>query len=257
MKKFLSFLMLMMLLAGCRSEMVNSNQVIQSSPQQRAMAAAKINTQLGLAYLKQGQMPLAKQKLLLALQQNPNSPTVLDAMAYFWETTGNQALASKNYKKAIAIAPHSGRALNNYGAYLCRQKRYQLAENYLLAAANKPTYTDSAAAFENAGLCELAIPNDEKAKGYFTRAIEQDRNRPVSYFELARLNYRQGDCRLAKKYLKGYNKIAQKTASSLWLGIEIANKKKDVATILKNGALLERNFPKSKQYQLYQKMQLS
>jgi type IV pilus assembly protein PilF len=247
----------MTLLAACTSEVTNSEQITQPNAQQRAVAAAKINTQLGLAYLNQGQLPLAKQKLLLAMQQNPDSITVMDAMAYFWETTGNQNLALKNYQRAVALAPTSGRALNNYGAYLCRKGQYQLAEKYLLAAANEPRYIDSGAAFENAGLCAMAIPDDEMAGKYFIQAIEQDHNRPVSYFELARLYYKRSQYNLAKKYLKGYEDVAQQTANSLWLGIEIANKTKDVATILKNGALLEKKFAKSKQYQFYQKMQLS
>jgi len=140
---------------------------------------------------------------------------------------------------------------------LCRKGQYQLAEKYLLAAANEPRYIDSGAAFENAGLCAMAIPDDEMAGKYFIQAIEQDHNRPVSYFELARLYYKRSQYNLAKKYLKGYEDVAQQTANSLWLGIEIANKTKDVATILKNGALLEKKFAKSKQYQFYQKMQLS
>ncbi len=36
--------------------------------------AATYNTQLGIAYLRQGEIPLAKEKLDRALKENPNNP---------------------------------------------------------------------------------------------------------------------------------------------------------------------------------------
>lgn len=259
MKKLIAIFFLATFLWGCATNNPENIEADQDKAnyKQRMLEAAQINVQLGLGYLQQGQVPRAKQKFLLAVQQNPKSATVLDAMAYFWEVTGNNTLADQYYKQAISVEPKSGRALNNYGAYLCRTKRYNLAEEYLLAAANEPSYIDSAAAMENAGLCELMVPNVAQGEVYFKKALLQDPDRSTSCYELARIYYNQGNYKVAKQYLNGYNSTGAISPEAFWLGIEIANKTKDVAIMLKYGALLAKHFPNSKQYQLYQKMQVS
>src|SRR5690242_7983555 len=83
--------------------------------------AASYNVQLGLGYLKQGDRPRAKKKLLTALEQEPTSADVNSAMAYYFEQTGEQNQAEKYYLKAITLSGNKGAQLNNYGAFLCRQ----------------------------------------------------------------------------------------------------------------------------------------
>ena len=52
--------------------------------------AAQLNVQLGLGYLQRQNVERAKTRLLKALEQAPNSPIALDAMAYYLEVTGDQ-----------------------------------------------------------------------------------------------------------------------------------------------------------------------
>lgn len=262
MKNMIYTVIVLSVLTGCslstpKAQVSSDSDQPQMSQEQRDIAASQINVQLGLAYLEQRQIPKAKQKLLLALQQNPHSITAVDATAYFWEVTGNGASADQYYRLAISLNPKSGQALNNYGTFLCRNKHYVAAKNYLLSAASQREYIDSAAALENLGLCELAAKHIEQAEKYFTEALQQDPNRSTSSYELAKLYYQKGDYYSAKQYLKEYDQSASMTSPSLWLGIEIAKKTKDIGTILKNGALLEKHFTNSPEYQLYQKMQLS
>lgn len=160
-------LAIFLLLTACSSTVQQNNDV-------DTVLAANDNVELGLAYLKQQDMPRAKAKLLLALQQAPHSPIVLDALAYFWEVTGNSEEAKKYYAEAVDRAPHDGAALNNYGVFLCKQKQYSQAEKLLLKAANEENYLNTAKAYENAGLCALEIPDDKKAKAYFAKALQQD-----------------------------------------------------------------------------------
>lgn len=136
--------------------------------------AASYNTQLGLAYLKQGDRPNAKRKLLLALSQAPHSPDANAAMAYFMEMSGEIDKARLFYEKAMTMAPGKGAQLNNYGAFLCRHGQYERAEQYFLRAANDINYEHTAGAYENAGLCAMAIPNYIKAKHYFAKALQHD-----------------------------------------------------------------------------------
>ena len=116
--------------------------------------SANYNAQLGLAYLKQGNTQAAKNKLLLALQQSPDDPLILDSMAYFFEITGEIKLADNYYLQAIKRAPKSGAAQNNYGVFLCRHKRYQESLNHFSLAVKDNNYLNTAQAYENAKLCQ-------------------------------------------------------------------------------------------------------
>ncbi len=149
--------------------------------------AAWYNTQLGLAYLNQGDREMAKRKLLLAVVQDPNSPAVNTSMAYLMEKMGNIEKADYFYRKAMQLTPGQGAQLNNYGAFLCRLARYQQAEHYFLLAVKDPQYEHTAAAYENAGLCVMAMPNYQKAKHYFEMALAEDPARIQSQHALMRL----------------------------------------------------------------------
>nr|WP_028380636.1 type IV pilus biogenesis/stability protein PilW [Legionella cherrii] len=154
--------------------------------------AASYNVQLGLGYLKQGDRPRAKKKLITALEQEPNSPDVNSAMAYYFEQTKELDQAEKYYLKALSVAGNSGAQLNNYGAFLCRQGDYKKAEAYFLKAVNDLKYLHTAGAYENAGLCALSVPNEDKAKSYFAKALNQDPSRKVSFYELLKLEIKMG-----------------------------------------------------------------
>lgn len=149
--------------------------------------AALINTQIGLGYLKQGDVTLAKEKLILAQQQAPHLPEVLMAMAYFSENTGEPEKASVYYLRAIRENPKLGDAHNNYGAYLCRRGHYQQAIQEFLLAVADPNYLTTANAYENAGLCALLIPDKVLAKQYFTKAHESDPYKTSVLSELDKL----------------------------------------------------------------------
>lgn len=156
-----------LLLAACTT--------ISNTPKTNPEAAID-NTKLGLLYLQQHKIEPAKAKLLLAMQQDPNSPIVLDSMAYFIEQTGDSSKAKAFYLKAIDLKPENSELKNNYGAYLCRQKQYKKAIKYFLLAARDINYLYTAKAYENAGLCALRIPNKKLAQKYLKKSLENDPN---------------------------------------------------------------------------------
>jgi type IV pilus assembly protein PilF len=156
--------------------------------EKQKISTAKINTQLGIAYLGRHDVLRAKQKLLIALQEAPNIPETWYSMGYFLETTGNKAEAQKYYLKAIDLAPSRGDTHNNYGTYLCRIGNYKASIQQFVMATEDPDYLNSGAAFENAGYCALKIPDKTLAKMYFTKAVEHDPSRSASASELGYLS---------------------------------------------------------------------
>jgi type IV pilus assembly protein PilF len=160
----------------------------QSEDEQTQVKTAKVNAQLGMAYLERRDIQRAKQKLLLALKQGPNVAEVVYSMAYFQEATGNTEKAQAFYLQAIKVDPTRGEAQNNYGTFLCRAGKYSESIQHFNLAAQDPNYLNPSSAYENAGLCAMKIPDKKQASQYFQRALNENPNLPVASRKLAELN---------------------------------------------------------------------
>ncbi len=175
--KFLYILFFSIFLCSCASipnEQYNST-------------AAEYNVSLGFGYFRERQIDRAREKFLRALTQDPNSSEVQLAMGYFLLQLKQFDQAKPYYMKALKLAPNSPAVLNNYGAYLCETGKYQVAIKYFLDAANNPQYLHPDAAYENAGLCALKIPDKKKASNYFRKALQFNPLRKRSLLEISRL----------------------------------------------------------------------
>lgn len=188
---------------------------------EKKLTAARINVRLGMAYLERDDILRAKQKFLLALEEAPTIPETSYAMAYFLEKTDNKVEAKKYYLKAIALAPTRGDTLNNYGTFLCRNKDYRESITYFSKAIKDPNYLETAAAYENAGICARKIPDRLLAEKYFSQALMIDPIRPNSLINLAEINYQNGQFQIAKKLLKRFSKISPQNKTSLLLSEKI------------------------------------
>ncbi|WP_172653493.1 type IV pilus biogenesis/stability protein PilW [Legionella fallonii] len=223
MHKALRFLIIMTCLFLLACHQTKSTQV-DTVKKPDLKKAALFNVQLGLGYLKQGDRPRAKKKLLLALEQEPNSPDVNAAMAYYNEQTNELEKAKNYYLKAISLSGNDGAQLNNYGTFLCRQGEYKKAEGYFLKAVKDEHYIHTAGAYENAGLCAQAIPDLNKAKHYFTTALNQDPTRKVSLYELAKIESKEGHDTEALNLIQKNPELVLNDKIFLALAKEIAEK---------------------------------
>lgn len=211
--------------------------------------ASDVNVQLGLAYLQNGDVQRAHQKLLLAEQQSPGSLQAQGAMGYFLESTGNMSAADAYYRRAIALNPKSGAAQNNYGTFLCRRGRYSEADQHFLLALQDPHYLNTAQVYENAGLCAMQIPDTKKAMGYFMQAVTQDPKRSIAWLELGRIAYQARDYQQAQQYLDHYMQLAKEpTANALWLGAVLARALGNQAAAGSYTLMLQTRFPNSDAY---------
>lgn len=177
------------------------------------ISAAKINAQLGLAYLSQGYYAESKTTLLTALHEGPNLAVTWYSMAYFLEKTGHLNAAEKYYQKAISVDPHSGSAKNNYGTFLCRLKHYHQAIKTFLFAAQEKYYLHPASAYANAGTCAMKIPDLIAAKKYLVTALNNNPTQLNALLQIARLNVLLGHDSAAKRYFVRFEKISSYSES--------------------------------------------
>lgn len=211
--KIINIILLCLVLTSCYRWQSTNNPEID----EKKTRAAKINIRLGMAYLERNDISRAKHKFLLALDEAPDIPEPWYGMGYFMESTGNIERAEQYYLKAVRLAPIRGDALNNYGTYLCRRGDYQHSIQYFIEATRDPQYLDPAAAYENAGICALKIPDKRMALQFFKRVILEDPQRPNTLIELADLNYQFKNYALAKRQIRQFLQLTQPTARSYLL----------------------------------------
>lgn len=135
-------------------------------------AAGRFNAEQGLAYLHAGNTTLAHEKFELAQQQAPTDPITLDALAFYYEKSGDIERANQTYFYALLLAPRSGTIRNNYGAFLCRNGYSHESIAYFLKAANTPHYSETANAYANAIFCAERL-GDTAEYAYYTRLLRK------------------------------------------------------------------------------------
>lgn len=212
--------------------------------------AARLNVELGVTYLKQGQVERAKSKFIRARELAPHLSEVHYSYAYFLERVGEDAEAEKAYQKAISLNSKGGSEHNMYGAFLCRQHKYRKAEKEFLKAVDDPNYTQIAETYENAGLCVQQIPDIAKASEYFEKALRYDPNRANAILEMAVIKFQQQNLSESKAYYSHFAKLSQPNARSLLLGIELAKKAGETDKVAGYQLLLNSKFPQAKQADL-------
>ena len=136
--------------------------------------AALLNVEIGENYLEHGQMELAKQKLVHALELQPKLAEAHSAISYFYETVGDIKEAETHHDQAIRYGSGRGSFYNNYGTFLCRQGRLQEADIAFNEALKDKKYIRTAEVYENAGICALKQQNVAKAREYFKNAVKHN-----------------------------------------------------------------------------------
>lgn len=217
--------------------------------------ASSVNVELGLGYLQQNNLELANEKLLKALQQNPNSVKGNYIFAILQDRLGEKEKAEFHYERATSLDPDNSEAANNYGAFLCRHGREREAEKYFLRAVKNPLYKTPEYAYTNAALCLIEVGETGSAKLYLRDALAARSNFSVALISLAQVLFDEGDYEQAKVYLDRYHLGAKPTARSLWLAIRTELELGGNDRVAELSSRLEADFPDSTEYRDWLKIQ--
>lgn len=210
-------------------------------------------TELGLRYIQQGRTVEAARHLKRALEIDPKSPEVHNALAIMFQAEKQVALAEEHFDKAIKYGPERTRIRNNYAAFLFSQQRYADACKQLEVAANDSLYEQRSAVYENLGVCYLKLNQKHAALAAFDRAVYINDAQARALLEAALIYFDNGNVDTSSRYHTLYQKLvrfrmAPNTPRSLELGIELArlneDKNKEASYLL----MLKNMFPDSNEY---------
>ncbi|MBS0387925.1 MAG: type IV pilus biogenesis/stability protein PilW [Proteobacteria bacterium] len=229
-------------LAACASTGGDS----EPSPQSAAAAGAA-NMQLGSAYLQQGNLPIAKQKLERAVRQAPRDPRIHGLLAMLYARLGDDKRAEGEYREALSLAPGDPEQLNNYAVYLCGVGRVDDGVKRFQEAARNRLYSTPWAAYTNAGVCLRGAKRDAEAEPLFLQALQVRPDYAEAAVQLADL--RLGNERAAEALagVTDFMKRNPPTPDLLLLGWRAARAQSDGISAAQMAWRLHTDFPDSEQ----------
>jgi type IV pilus assembly protein PilF len=220
------FAVALLLLAACASTS-NKPSSNYKSDETEAEKAASLNKQLGVVYLRQGNLALAQEKLERAEKFNPRDPETHSVLALLYEKLDNPAEVDSHYKTAIRLAPKNPQIINNYAVYLCKAGRTEEGVKRFVEAARNPLYRTPEMAFSNAGVCLRNAKRYDEAASAFDRALQLRPNFAEAAFQSADLEMERGQIAQGREQLDKYLAAHEATADLLLLGVRFARAQGD------------------------------
>ncbi|HUK01173.1 MAG TPA: type IV pilus biogenesis/stability protein PilW [Steroidobacteraceae bacterium] len=204
------------LLAGCQTTSTPA-----PSPKRQADAAS-YNTQLGIAYMQEGNLQLAKEKLERAEHEDGDNPQVHMALGMLYQRLGNNATADNEFRHALRLAPEDPEISNVYAVFLCDTKRVDEGVKRFYAAARDRLYRTPEAAYTNAGVCLHSVHRDDEAIRSFQQAITIRPSFAEATYQLADLELQRGHASEARALIDRFLGSNPATADLLLVGARSA-----------------------------------
>jgi len=244
--KELCIAVLAALLAGCVT-----TETDQSGKGPDLKEAARINTQLGVDYMRKGELDLALEKLEKALKQDPDLAMAHSAVAFVYARKGDNERAEDHYKEALSLNDEDPFTLNNFGVFLCGQGKTEKADKYFMRAIKAKDYATPEAAWANAGVCARRVPDVDKAEADFREALKLNPQFPEALAQMAWLCLQKKDYLRARAFLQRFEAVGRPTAETLWIGAQTERKLGDMMAARSYERRLKTEFPDADQtYQL-------
>jgi len=214
-----------------------------TAPPNKTRDAAAYNVQLGIAYLHQGDIAVAKDKLDRALAEDPGSADVHSARAMLFERMHNPDKADAEFRTSLRLAPHDPDVVNNYAVYLCQNGRTNEGVRRFEEAAHNALYRTPEAAYTNAGVCLRAAKRDDEARADFGRALRIRPNFAEAAYQLTELQFQHGELAPARAGIDAFLGSYEATADLLLLGVRVARAQGDRLGAQRYARRLQLDFP--------------
>jgi type IV pilus assembly protein PilF len=186
--------------------------------------AAQTNAQLGMTYLRQGNLAAARDRIEKALEQDPKTAETQMAAGFLYDRLGDDRKAQSHYDQAVRLADGDPDVLNNAAVFYCRKGDKKRGEKLFLEAAGNAMYRTPAAAYTNAGRCARADGRPADAESYFRKALAFQPDQPDALLQMADLNHDGGNDFQARAFLQRYMAVGPVNPQALWLGYRIERK---------------------------------
>ena len=230
------------LVSGCVSTTTGP-----AEPNPDSRDAADLNYQLGARYYRNGEYDLARDRLKLSLQIDPNRAIAWTTLGLTYEALGNLRLAEDAYDHAVRAEPRNFEVQENYAVFLCQRGRFDEGLKYFDRAIKAPTNDYAERTYTNAAVCIMQKPDYQVAETYLREALGRRSNYPEALFQMSVLFFHTGDYLKARAFIERYLDANPASADSLYLAVKIEEALGDDRARLDYEDKLRTKFPNSPQ----------
>lgn len=209
--------------------------------------SAEVHLQLGVRYMDLNKLEVAKENLQLALKKEPDNAQVHNAMAFLYEKLNEYDNAKNQYQTALDLKPDDWSVQNNFGRFLCDRGEFEEGMALLTRAISTPLNDKQWLALTNAGRCQMAMKQQQKAKAYFKQALLLNNSYAPALLEMQEISYQSGEYWAAKGYLQRYLSVAAHTSGTLWFAAQTERALGNVQLANEYQNLLLEKFPLSEE----------
>lgn len=218
--------------------------------------AADTYTQIGYRHFERDNLFQAKSALNQALELDRRSHGAHLGLARVFEREREVELAEKHFNDSIRFGGGTESRFQ-YGVFLYNERRLEDALAQFQQVTQDTFYERRAQSFEFQALTARRLGETELAISSYERAVTLDRSLPNSHLGLAELRRDRGQIPQAYQAYSNFVGLVRagqvnQTASSLWLGIRLANAMADVDLQSSLELQLRNRFPESNQFREYQ-----
>jgi type IV pilus assembly protein PilF len=219
--------------------------VAASQSGKNAEQAAAVNAELAVAYLREGNIAAARDKIEKALEQNPRTAKTQMTAGIVYDRLNDRRRATGHFDQAVKLGKDDPDILNNTAAYFCRYGQYKRGEQYLVQAAQSALNRAPDVAYANAGRCARADNRPQDAEQYFRKALATNPKQVDALLQMAELSLASGNGLQARAFLERYTAVAPATAGTLMLGRRIELNLGDDAQARQYAQRIKTDFPMS------------
>jgi type IV pilus assembly protein PilF len=207
---------------------------------------ARVRMELAAGYLGRGQLNTALDEVKLALAARPDLPEAFNLRGLIYAAMAEPALAEESFQRALQLAPRDTDTMQNYGWFMCQQRRWTDADAMFERALAQPQNREVNRTLLAQGVCHARAGKLREAERALSRSLELDTANPVTTFNLSDVLYRLGELERARFYIGRLNGNAElASAQTLWLAARIENRAGNTAGAQSYGRQVRERFPQS------------
>jgi len=214
----LKILMLVLLVTSCAGNTPVQDSSVRQEPDLKE--GSKLNVQLGVGYIKRGQYKIAKEKLELAIEQDPENLEAYSTIAVLMKMLDEKDKAEEYYQAALDIDSKNSWLRNSYGAFLCGIGRVDDAMAEFKAAYSDPFYETAYLARSNAGSCLVKNGKYNQAEPLLRKALKSDEKLSGALISMAELGLKTNRLLMSRAYIQRYHDNNKPSSESLWIQIQ-------------------------------------
>jgi type IV pilus assembly protein PilF len=209
--------------------------------------AAQINVQLAAGYMRRGDLEIAHEKLLKAIEFDNKYVPAYTTLAILMTMIKQPVEAENYYLEALDIDSRDPELHNNYGTFLCGIKKYSEAIEEFEITLNSQFYKTPEVVHANFGFCLLQMedPDYKIIEKHLRKALKLRPNMPTAMLAMGELGLATKNYLMARAYTQRYHSMVKASAASLWVQIQAEHALGDKRYFLKISQKLLDEFPDS------------